>query len=289
MQERVRSAVRRAAAGEFVRAEVTQRGPGDSILEVDFSMTPVLDEQGRVVLLIPEGRDVSALKAAQRTETAMLRALATIGESAALFAHEIKNPITAVNVALRAVAGALGEDHKAVLEDLVARMKHLEQLMRRTLSFARPLELKPADCDAAELFAATVASLRSLIARSSAQVSLAVEGEVRFRADRQLLGEVIANLLANAIEAQDQGARVVLGASARGKSGIDLWVEDDGPGIPEDRLGEIFKPFVTTKSTGTGLGLAICRKIVEEHGGTIRVESTPSGGARFLIHLSSAP
>lgn len=289
MQERVRSAIFRAAAGEFVRAEVTQRGPGDSILEVDFSMTPVLDEQGRVVLLIPEGRDVSALKAAQRAETAMLRALATIGESAAVFAHEIKNPITAVNVALRAVAGALGEDHKAVLEDLVARMRHLEQLMRRTLSFARPLELRLAECDAAELYAGTIASLRSLIVHSGAQVRCAVEGDVLFRADRQLLGEVIANLLANAIEAQDRAARVVLGARAQGKTGIVLWVEDDGPGIPEDRRAEVFKPFVTTKGTGTGLGLAICRKTVEEHGGTIRVESSSSGGARFVIHLKCDP
>jgi len=285
MRDRIRSAVRRASAGEFVRVEVTQRGTGDAILEVDFSLTPVRDEGGRVVLLIPEGRDVSALKAAQRAETAMLRALATIGESAAVLAHEIKNPITAVNVALRAVAGALGEDHKAVLEDLVARMKHLEQLMRRTLSFARPLALQRSECDAAELYAGTIASLGSLIARTGAEVRCEVEGQVRFRADRQLLGEVIANLLANAIEAQERGARVILGASARGRNGVLLWVEDEGPGIPEAQRAAVFKPFVTTKGSGTGLGLAICRKIVEEHAGTISVESGARGGARFLIHL----
>jgi PAS domain S-box-containing protein len=91
-------------------------------------------------LFIGAFRDMTELKAAQKAETAMLRSLATIGESAAVLAHEIKNPITAVNVALRAVAAHLGEDQKAVLEDLVARMKHLEHLMRRTLSFSRPLQ-----------------------------------------------------------------------------------------------------------------------------------------------------
>jgi len=287
MRERIRAAVLRAAGGEFVRGEVTQRAGGERILEVDFSMTPVLDDQGRVVLLIPEGRDVSALKAAQRSETAMLRALATIGESAALMAHEIKNPITAINVALRAVADALGEDHKAVLEDLVGRMKNLEGIMRRTLSFARPLELKLAECDAAEMFAATIASLRDPIARTGAQVGTAVEGTVRFRADRQLLGEVIANLLSNAVESRDRPVRVVLGASARGGT-VSLWVEDDGPGVPEDQREAIFKPFFTTKGSGTGLGLAICRKIIEEHGGSIVAESGARGGARFQIRLKHA-
>ena len=284
MRERIRAAIRRAAAGEFVRGEVTQRSSGERILEVDFSISPVLDDQGRVVLLIPEGRDVSVLKASQRSETAMLRALATIGESAALMAHEIKNPITAVNVALRAVADALGEDQRAVLEDLVVRMKNLEGIMRRTLSFARPLELKLADCDAGEIYAATTASLRDAIARAGARVETAIEGTVRFRADRQLLGEVIANLVSNAIESRDLPVRVVLGASARGGT-VSLRVEDDGPGVPEDRREAIFKPFFTTKGTGTGLGLAICRKIVEEHGGSIVVESASSGGARFLIRL----
>jgi PAS domain S-box-containing protein len=288
MQDRIRQAVLRAAAGEFVRLEVSQRGRGDAILEVDFSLTPVKDESGRVVLLIPEGRDVSELKAAQRSETSMLRALATIGESAAVLAHEIKNPITAVNVALRAVAGALGEDHKAVLEDLVARMQHLEQLMRRTLSFAKPLDMHPAACDAARLFADTIERLRTRIVQTGSDVSTEVEvGAVHFRADPHLLEEVLSNLVANAIEAKGRGARVILSASVSGKAGVVLSVQDDGPGIPEAQRLSIFKPFVTTKASGTGLGLAICRKIVEEHGGTIRVEDGSSGGVRFVIRLEA--
>jgi PAS domain S-box-containing protein len=285
MQERIRDAVRRAAQGEFVRFEVSQR-TRDGALEVDFSLTPVRDASGRVVLLIPEGRDVSALKAAQRAETAVLRALASIGESAALFAHEIKNPITAVNLALRAVADQLGEDHQAVLEDLVARMRRLEQFMRGTLSFARPLELNRAPLDLQQLLEQTLASLRSQIAQTGSEASVAQrQGPVEILGDRQRLDEVLANLITNALEAKGSGARLELCATPAHDGGAVVTVDDDGPGVPEANRESIFKPFVTTKPRGTGLGLAICRKIVEEHGGTIAAERSPRGGARFVLRF----
>lgn len=287
MSDRIRDAVARASKGEFVRFEISQRGRGDSILDVDFSLTPVKDDEGRVVLLIPEGRNVTDLKAAQRAETATLRALATIGESAAVLAHEIKNPITAVNLALRAVANSLGEDHKAILEDLVARMQHLERLMRGTLSFARPLEIRLVECNARELLDRTLGRMVPQLARTQSEAQIAVEGSVRFLGDPGLLEEVLSNLVWNAIEAKGTGAKVVLSAARSGKDDALLSVEDDGPGVPEDRRESIFKPFVTTKSGGTGLGLAICRKIVEEHGGMIRVEPGISGGARFVIRLKA--
>src|SRR5436190_4436692 len=90
-----------------------------------------------------DARDpMSDLELARQREVAMMRAFTTIGESAAQLAHEIKNPITAVNVALRAVADQLGEDHQAVLEDLVVRLQRIEQMMKRTLSFASPIVLR---------------------------------------------------------------------------------------------------------------------------------------------------
>ncbi len=236
-------------------------------------------------LFIGSFRDLTEIKEAQKVETAMLRSLATIGESAAVLAHEIKNPITAVNVALRAVAAHLGEDDKAVLEDLVARMKHLEHLMRRTLAFSRPLQLCPTGCDARELLTEVVERLQGPIRQSGSDVRIDVDGEVRFPADPGLLADLFSNLVTNAIEARGAPIHVVLSASRVGRDAVLLSVEDDGPGIPADRRESVFKPFVTTKSGGTGLGLAICRKIVEEHGGTIRIEESRLGGARFVIRL----
>ena len=283
-RERVRAAVASAASGEFVRFEVEIRGRGNEVLTVDFSLKPVHDRDGRVVLLIPEGRDISEIKRAQRAETAMLRALATIGESAALLAHEIKNPITAVNVALRAVADQLGEDHRAVLEDLVVRMQRVEQMMRRTLSFARPLDLRRERIDARSLMTDAAAHLADELARAASTIEVDAPAGIDFVADRGLLEEVLANLVRNAIEAKGASARVALSARAVG-TGVELSVADDGPGVPVASRATLFKPFATTKRKGNGLGLAICRKIVEEHAGTIVLDPDHTAGARFVIRL----
>lgn len=284
-RERVRLAISEAAEGKFVRFETVHRGRDGELLSVDFSLNPVRDANGRVALLIPEGRNITELKRAQRAETAMLRALATIGESAAMLAHEIKNPITAVNVALRAVSKQLGEDERVVLEDLVARMQRLEALMRRTLSFTKPLDLRVAEIDARELIDLGVRALRPEIVKRGADVRVDVETPFKFRGDRQLLDEVLTNMLKNALEACPDRARIVLSARRIGTSGTLLVVEDNGPGISESLKATLFKPFSTTKPKGTGLGLAFCRKVIEEHGGTIDALTSSLGGARFEIRL----
>ena len=237
-------------------------------------------------LFIGSFRDVTERNRAQRAETAMLRGLATIGEQAAMLAHEIKNPIAAVNVALRAVAHVLGEDHRAVLGDLVARMQRIESLMRRTLTFARPLELKLARTECKDLFEQTLRQLRSEIVKRGARVSWQVsDGCSTFSGDRQLLEEVLTNLLTNALEAIGPGGQVALKAHSRPQSEIMLSVDDDGPGIPPSLRTTLFKPFATTKATGTGLGLAFSRKVIEDHGGTLEVRKSELGGARFEIRL----
>jgi PAS domain S-box-containing protein len=283
--ERIKALIERAATGVVVRDEFAVAGPNGRRFEVDFSITPVRDEQGALIYLIPEGRDITEQKRAQQAETSMLRALAQVGESAAVLVHEIKNPITAVNVALRAVADQLGAEHKVVLEDLATRMQRLQELMRGTLSFAKPVQLKPVPVEARQFLEGCVARLRLLIVRLGADVRVEVAPpDLRLNLDPALFEEVLANLVINALDAQGQGAKVVIRAAQNGE-GASVDVDDHGPGIPESKREDIFRPFVTTKTQGTGLGLPICKKIVEAHGGTIDVASAPTGGARFSIRL----
>ncbi len=286
-RERVRAALIEAAAGKFVRFETTHRSAEGELICVDFSVNPVRDGAGVVRWIIPEGRNINELKRAQRIETSMLRALATIGESAAVLAHEIKNPITAVNLALRAVARQLGEDDRAVLEDLVARMQRLEALMRRTLSFTRPLNLQIGAIKGSDLLGQVVRSLRPDFVRRGSDVTVSVEPkEMLFNGDRQLLEEVLTNLLKNALESKPGAVRAHLSLVALPGGGAQLSIEDDGPGVAESVQATLFKPFVTTKSAGTGLGLAFCKKIIDEHGGEIAVARSKSlGGARFDVRL----
>ena len=259
-------------------------------LTVELSVGRVEMPDGERPLFVGSFRDVTERRRAQQAERAMLRALATVGESAALLAHEIKNPITAVNVALKAVADQLGEDHQAVLDDLVRRMKRLEQIMRRTLTFSKPLSLNFQPVNAAQLLEDAVQVLRPEIVDCGTEVEVtsAPVGLV-FLADRDLLEEVVVNLLKNSVEAGSEHIQVELSTAAEPPDHVRIVVEDDGPGIPPAIQDQLFNPFATTKSTGSGLGLAFTRKVVEAHGGNVEAGTGRLGGARFTIHLPSAP
>lgn len=290
--EKLRSAVHQAARGETVRFDLPLILPDGEVLDYDVSIKPVQGDEGAVALIVFEGREVTELRRAQRTENAMLRGLAEIGESATVLVHEIKNPITGIQAALKAVAGELDTSHAAVLDDLVGRLQRLERSMRRTLSFARPIALRRRGCDVAELVRAEVERLRPLCdeARVAVELDLA-EGLPILELDPELFGEVLANLVHNAREAlveRGRPGRVRISLSGDGDA-LTVVVEDDGPGVPESRRETAFRPFNTTKSCGTGLGLAHCRKVVEEHGGTIALDAGALGGAAVRIRLPFDP
>ena len=297
----LRGAVARASQGELVRFDAEIRTAGGELLTVDFSLKPVHGESGDVTRLIAEARDITELKRAQERETAMLRSLATLGESASILAHEIKNPITAVNLALRAVADQLGEDHRTVLEDLVGRMRLLEERLRRSLSFTRPVGARPRAAAVRELCAATCDLLAPEAEARGIEVSIEVDDRVReLWADPGLTEEVLTNLVRNALDALVEGGRVRItarngAAPAPGSPGtVELLVEDDGPGVPESAAANLFRPFFTTKEDGTGLGLAVAKKIIEEQRGTLELLTTGDaaprqlGGACFRIELPAA-
>lgn len=279
--------------------EFQVRRKDGEVIDVELSVNRIdLPDRGEP-LFIGSFRDSTDRNRARLAESSMLRALAAVGESAAMLVHEIKNPVTAVNLALRAVARELGEDQQEVLQDLVVRMKRLEQQLRQTLAFVRPLEMSPIRCDARGLFDGVVRSVAPVAQHAHVSVRIEVaDGSPAFTADPGRLEEALVNLAMNAIEMLEPGGNVRLAAApsekgriclvARRAEGrlVELSVEDDGPGIAPSVRDTLFKPFVTTKGQGTGLGLAITRRIVEEHGGSIEAgDSDALGGARFTIRL----
>jgi len=260
------------------------------LIDVELSVAQV-DAPGSQRLFIGSFRNVTRRREAERAERSMLRALATIGESAALLAHEIKHPVTAVNLALRAVAQKLGEDERQVVGDLAARMRRLELQLRQTLSFARPLDLACAPCRPDALLARVAQAMGPVL--ESAGVSLerhVADAAPPVPVDHARLEEVITNLLMNAVEMLGPGGRVRVVVTRDGPGHVLFELEDDGPGVPAALSSSLFQPFVTSKAEGTGLGLPICRRIVEAHGGSIDVRVGPLpdgalGGACFRVRL----
>jgi signal transduction histidine kinase len=216
--------------------------------------------------------------------------LATVGELASGVAHEIRNPLTSVLGALDLVLKRLppADAARPLLEEAGRQLRRIETTTQQLLRYARPPELREVLVDANEL----IKRAAQLVAPQAAAAGVALRVEpsaaaVPVRVDPELMVQVLVNLLLNGIEAMSSGGDLLIWA-ARQAPEVRMGVRDTGPGVPADRRADIFRPFYTTKHTGTGLGLPISRQIVERHGGSLRLEDTPGGGATFVVALPLA-
>jgi len=203
--------------------------------------------------------------------------LATLGEMAAVIAHEVKNPLAGVRGAIQVIGGRLpaGSGDGTVVRDILARIDALDELMRDLLLFARPPQPRLAPVNVMSLLARTV----DLLTRDPAlrQVQVEIDGSAPpISADAEMLRIVFHNLLANAAHAiRDQGS-IRIGVSCA-EAVCHVTFTDSGPGIATELQEKIFVPFFTTKSRGSGLGLPTAKRLVEVHGGTIAIASAPTG------------
>ena len=225
-------------------------------------------------------RRVTATLTTERTAVAGKHARSLEVLSASI-AHEIRNPITAA----RSLVAQMGEDPAAPENAEYARvaleeLDRVERSITYLLRYARDEAPRFQDVALVEIVDSAIVTLRDRVEKSGAIVTRSIEPEVMVRADPEQLRRVVINLMTNALEALD-AAGIAPGCieleGGENLAGTEVWlrVRDDGPGIPADRLQRLFEPFHTTKATGTGLGLPIARKIVELHGGTIDVRSSP--------------
>jgi len=223
----------------------------------------------------------------QRTEQ-----LAVVGELAAGLAHEIKNPLAGIKVAMEVLADEvhLSEEDRDVLKKVGKEVTRVEILMKSFLSFAKPPKPRLERVDINYLMQTTLAlhgTLDSPTLREGRGIEVVEQlGSVpETMADPMQLQQVFLNLLLNAVDAMPDGGTLTVKTALDGDSGIVIEVADTGKGIAPDHAVKIFQPFYTTKAKGTGLGLPICRQLIDQHGGAIRVRENPGGGTRFLIAL----
>ena len=227
--------------------------------------------------------------------------LATLGEVAASLAHEIKNPLAGIAGAVGVMADDLpGTDpRREIMVEILDQIHRLNKTVEDLLTFARPASPTIAPCDVHQVLDRTLLLLaEDPVAKQVRVVRDYQAGLPRVDADGKQLGQVFLNLLLNAAQAMQGGGQITMATRFNGANGaggersaptVDHMVEvsltDTGPGIPSAVLPEVFKPFFTTKPRGTGLGLAISRRIIEDHGGWIRAESSAGQGATFRICL----
>ena len=218
--------------------------------------------------------------------------LSTLGEMAAVLAHEIRNPLASI----RGTAEILRDDYQPgdpkyeFIDIQIKETERLNRVVEDFLHMARPVPTEMACCTIqAEL--ETIALLVAKDARER-RVSLILEPlatDVVVTGNGDKLRQAFLNITINSLQAMPEGGILTISTAMSGGAETvgmcEIRFRDSGKGIEADSLHRIFEPFYTTKTDGTGLGLAITRKIIEGHGGTLQVESVPGQGTTVLIRL----
>lgn len=254
--------------------------------QLDHKIEGLQDEFGEVAASFNE---MAASLREQMQKMQRTEQMVVLGEIAAGLAHEIKNPIAAINVSIEVLLEELdiSEEDRAVLLKVAEEVKRIDLLIRGLLNFARPSAPRYTVVDLNKSLERTAGLITKHPSFSSINIVKDYdEGIPEVLADPMQLQQIFLNLLLNSVEAMPAGGTITLRTSHRPETGfVEVEVSDSGKGISEGVLGNIFKPFFTTKSHGTGLGLAITKQIVEQHGGTIVASNHSSGGLCFRIHL----
>lgn len=280
------------------------RGEGDFVtrwggkIPVSVTASPLQDDQGRFSGTILLLRD---LRHQRELEEDLKRAdrLATLGTLAAGLAHEIKNPLGGIKGAAQLLRRNAENDSSVrdYTDIMIREVNRVNQLIEQLLDLSRPAHLELEALNIHEI----LDDVLSLEGQSEAARHCLVKKHFdpslpAIRGDRSRLTQVFLNLVKNAFQAMERPGTVTITTRVetdfhirgRGKDRSRLiWVDiaDEGAGIRDEDLPHIFSPFFTTKINGTGLGLATCYQIIKEHGGLIRVESSPNKGSVFRISL----
>jgi len=258
---------------------------------LSFKLAPILDSEGRVAGVIAIGQDRTEVR---ELEGQVIHAerLATLGQLAAGIVHEINNPLTSISVYGEYLLGKLtrsgaeSSDLKRI-ERILRSSDRIMSFTRNLLTYARPSKEEAREVAVNEIIGEAVDFCDHLIRESNITVIPDyAEGLPRIQAVPGQLHQVFVNVITNACNAAGEDGGVVLIRTRRhGNDQIEIVVEDNGIGIPEGHLEQVFEPFFSTrrKGKGTGLGLSIVRNIVEQHKGRIQIDSKP--GERTTVSI----
>lgn len=284
------------AGGDRFEVECKRADGSRLVLGITLS---VLEENGVQTGLVGVFKDLTQIRDMEE-EMQRRQWLATLGEMSAGMAHEIRNPLGALVGAMQMLRKDVPiEDTNRRLMDIAIReATRLDAIINEFLQYARPPALNLKECDLNVLIKENVTLIQHE-AKKRKGIGIIVrlcEGALMAEVDPDQLKQVFWNLATNAFQAMPRGGELTIGSNRRrigvgGRKGevIEITFQDTGEGIKKEHLDKIFLPFFTTKREGSGLGLAAIDRIVDLHGGWIRVESQEGQGTCFVICLPKSP
>ena len=250
---------------------------------LNISTCPLPGGEETIVLV----SDITAQHTLQR-ELGRKTRLSSLGEMAARLAHQIRTPLSSTVLYVDQLSKDLDQaKRERICNALKGQLSQTESLITSMLGFVRGgslLCLEPSNVK--DVVEGALASCEGVIEASGASISVnKINPSLQILASPTELASVIANMLQNAIQVCDGQADIEVWAGAVNQHMMLIRVSDNGPGIPEEFIEQVFDPFFTTRAAGTGLGLAVLASVVERHGGTVHATNRESGGAQFTILL----
>jgi len=271
-----------------------------SCFSVEYSSTPLRDEQGKTVGSVVVFRDISLRKSVEdelrqhQQELAHVARLSTMGEMVSGIAHEINQPLTAIATNAQALIRCVEsgqsdlEPFVDVMERIVNQATHAGEVIRELRKFVRKEPPQLVSIDLCQVVREATLLFSSEIRQAGIKLQLQLGEVTEIRAQRIQIEQVILNLARNAIEAMADNALehklLLIRVRMRNSQQVELSVRDSGPGLSAEIEGQLFDPFVTTKEKGMGLGLSISHSIIEHHGGTLSVVNHVEG-VTFVVLL----
>jgi signal transduction histidine kinase len=264
---------------------------------IEAGKSPVLDEKGCSVGTVIVFRDVTEKV---RVEAAMANAqkLESLGVLAGGIAHEIRNPLSSVNISISSIERACGASAglepetkgkiDLILEQMKSAAAKMGLVVQRVMDYSKPFPPRKGVVDLNRVIEEAIRiSLSTLRKREIEILRDLAPGLATCRVDAQMIEQVLVNLITNACQAMEgiERAKLLEIASSVQDGRIVLRVSDTGPGVPPSLRERIFDPFFTTRKDGSGIGLSFSHRIVADHGGELRVGTSRLGGAEFRIEI----
>ncbi len=250
-----------------------------------------IDYQGREAILvnmmdITKTKEMEHLLRIQDKMTALGRVTAGI-------AHEIRNPLSGINLYLNTLEKIYDKEGNAdtvkrIIEQLQSASHRIKSVIKRVMDFSKPTHPKFFLIDINQPIEEAYKLSSVTLRKSGVAIEKCLADNLPLTlADPRMIEEVILNLMTNAAEALHQvdGLKIIEMISSKEDSNLLISVADSGPGIPQNLMSHIFDPFYTTKNGGTGIGLSICHRIIKDHGGSLSITVSKWGGAEFVIKL----
>jgi signal transduction histidine kinase len=214
--------------------------------------------------------------------------LATIGQTASVLAHEMRNPLASIKLALSGMSGqeSLSDRSRRRVELVTGEVDRLDALLSQTLDYVRPINLSTRPILLDQLISKVEEQQQPLFTEHGITLRRQLCAEcAAIRLDEDKMHQVLLNLLKNAVEASPEGGEIGLRLLRDNVNHVVIEITNGGEPIDAETADRAFDPFFTTKPRGSGLGLGLVKRIIEEHGGKVTIDGNPSGGTRVRVYL----